>query len=81
MKKISTAAAKQIRDCFSAEADDRFGSRRSIELYCVLDGAGEIVLEQTLSTSPKSYEGSVRAHRAVGLPWKRGCTCPGSAEC
>ena len=32
MKKVSTVAAKQTQEFFPAEADDRFGSGRSVEL-------------------------------------------------
>ena len=54
MKKISTAAAKQNRN-FSEEKLTiglDLGDRSS--WYCVLDEAGEILLEQRLATTPKA---------------------------
>jgi transposase len=59
MKKISTAVGKQTRN-FQAQKLTiglDLGDRSS--WYCVLDGAGEVVLEQELSTTPKAMkEGS-----------------------
>src|SRR5216683_5351627 len=56
MKKISTAAAKQTRNFQSQKLTmgrDR-GDRCS--WYCVLNGAGEVVLEQKLATTPKAVK-------------------------
>src|SRR6266700_3031470 len=54
MKKVSTAAAKQIRN-FSEQKLTiglELGDRSS--WYCVLDEAGEVLLEQKLGTTPKA---------------------------
>ncbi len=53
MKKISTAAAKQTRNFQDQKLTDQ-GDRTS--WYCILDGAGEVVLEQKLSTTPKAMK-------------------------
>jgi transposase len=56
MKKVSTAAAKQIRN-FSEQRLTiglDLGDRSS--WYCVLDEAGQVVLEQRLSTTPKAMK-------------------------
>jgi len=56
MKKISTAVGKQTRN-FQAEKLTiglDLGDRSS--WYCVLDGAGEVVVEQKLSTTPKAMK-------------------------
>ena len=54
MKKVSTAAAEQIRNCseqtkLTIGLD--LGDRSS--WYCVLNEAGSVLLEQRLSTTPK----------------------------
>lgn len=54
MKKVSTTAARQSRN-FSQQKLTMgldLGDRSS--WYCVLNEAGEIVLEQKLSTTPKA---------------------------
>ncbi len=54
MKKVSTAAAKQIRN-FSGQKLTiglALGDRSS--WYCILDEAGGVLLEQRLSTTPKA---------------------------
>lgn len=56
MKKVSIAAANQIRN-FSGEKLTiglDLGDRSN--WYCMLDEAGSIVLEQRLSTSPKAMQ-------------------------
>jgi transposase len=56
MKKISTAAAKARKNCgdhkltIGLDLDDRSS------WYCVLEEAGEVVLEQRLSTTPKAVK-------------------------
>jgi transposase len=56
MKKISTATAKQSKK-FSVQKLTiglDLGDRSS--WYCVLDEAGEVLLEQRLGTSPKAMQ-------------------------
>ena|SRR5438552_2043291 len=56
MKKVSTAGAQQIRN-FSEQKHTiglDLGDRSS--WYCVLDEAGEILLEQKLGTTPKAVK-------------------------
>src|ERR1035438_4738712 len=56
MKKVSTVATKQIRNfsehklTIGLDLGDRSG------WYCVLDEAGEVLLEQKLATTPKAMK-------------------------
>ena len=59
MKKISTVGAKQAKQTKNFASQKLtigldLGDRSS--WYCVLDGAGEVVLEQKLSTTPKAMK-------------------------
>jgi len=54
MKKISTAALKQIRDFSPAKLTIGLDLGDRSSWYCVLDEAGSIVLEQKLGTTPKA---------------------------
>jgi transposase len=77
MKKVSTAAAKQSRN-FSRQKLTiglDLGDRSS--WYCVLDEAGEIVLEQKLGTTPKAIKevfggmprGRIALETGMHSPW------------
>jgi transposase len=56
MKKISTAAAKQTRNFQDQKLTIGLDLGDRTSWYCVLDGAGEVVLEQKLSTTPKAMK-------------------------
>ena len=82
MKKVSTAAAEQIRNCsehtMKLTIGLDLGDRSS--WYCVLNEAGSVLLEQTTEHNSESHEGCVRSHAAQpGSRWKRGCTRRGRA--
>jgi transposase len=74
MKKISTVTTKKV--------DKNAGQKLTIGLdlgdrsswYCVLDEAGEVVLEQKLATTPKAMKEVFGGCRGVGSRWKRGRT-------
>jgi transposase len=73
MKKISIVATKQNKKVpeHNLTVGLDLGDRSS--WYCVLDEAGEVVLEQRLSTTPKAMREVFGGMRGVGSPWKRGC--------
>ena len=56
MKKISTAAAKQTRNFQDQKLTIGLDLGDRSSWYCVLDGAGEVLLEQKLSTTPKAMK-------------------------
>ena len=62
MKKISTAATKQMRN-FSSTLTIGLDLGDRSSYYCVLDERGEIILEQKVSTTQSPASG-VRSHAA-----------------
>jgi transposase len=54
MKKISTDAAKQIRNFRDQKLTIGLDLGDRSSWYCVLDEAGEVLLEQRLGTTPKA---------------------------
>jgi transposase len=56
MKKISTVAAKQIKNFREQKLTIGLDLGDRSSWYCVLDEAGEVVLEQRLSTTPKAMK-------------------------
>jgi transposase len=54
MKKVSTAAAKQIKNISEQKLTIGLDLGDRSSWYCVLDEAGSVVLEQRLSTTPKA---------------------------
>ena len=56
MKKISTAAAKQTRNFQDQKLTIGLDLGDRSSWYCVLDGAGEVLLEQKLGTTPKAMK-------------------------
>jgi len=56
MKKISTAAAKQTRNFQDQKLTIGLDLGDRTSWYCVLDGAGEVLLEQKLATTPKAMK-------------------------
>jgi transposase len=54
MKKVSTVAAKQIRNLSEQKLTIGLDLGDRSSWYCVLDEAGEVVLEQKLGTTPKA---------------------------
>jgi transposase len=56
MKKISIAAAKQTKNFQDQKLTIGLDLGDRTSWYCVLDGAGEVVLEQKPSTTPKAMK-------------------------
>ena len=56
MKKFSTAAAKQIRNVFEQKLTMGWILGDRSICYCVLDEAGEVLLEQKLGTTPNAMQ-------------------------
>src|SRR5450759_5167830 len=56
MKKISTVAVKQSRNCSEQKLTIGFDLGDRSSWYCVLDEAGSVVLEQRLGTTPKAMK-------------------------
>jgi transposase len=56
MKKVSTAAAKQIRNFFEQKLTIGLDLGDRSSWYCVLDESGSVMLEQRLSTTPKAMQ-------------------------
>jgi transposase len=54
MKKVSTTAAKQIRNFSQQKLTIGLDLGDRSSWYCLLDEAGEVQLEQRLSTTPKA---------------------------
>jgi hypothetical protein len=57
MKKISTAAAKQIRNLSHERLTTGLDLGDRSSHYCVLDEAGRILVESKVSTSPQAMKG------------------------
>src|SRR6266852_5356787 len=56
MKKVSTAGAKQIRNFPEQKLTIGLDLGDRSSWYCVLDEAGEVLLEQRLGTTPKAMK-------------------------
>ena len=56
MKKVSTAAAKQIRNFSEQKLTIGLDLGDRSSWYCVLEEAGSTVLERKLSTTPKAVQ-------------------------
>jgi len=56
MKKISTVAVKQSRNCSEQKLTIGFDLGDRSSWYCVLDEAGSVLLEQRVSTTPKAMK-------------------------
>jgi len=56
MKKISTLAAQKVEKIEGQKLTIGLDLGDRTSWYCVLDGAGEVVLEQKLSTTPKAMK-------------------------
>ena len=56
MKKISTVGTKQIRNFREQKLTIGLDLGDRSSWYCVLDGAGEVLLEQKLGTTPKAMK-------------------------
>lgn len=54
MKKVSTATGKQIKKIFEQKLTIGLDLGDRASWYCVLDEAGEVLLEQRLGTTPKA---------------------------
>ena len=66
MKKISTVAVKQSRNCSEQKLTIGFDLGDRSSWYCVLDEAGSVRLEQRVSTTPKAMKEVFR-----GMPRSR----------
>ena len=64
MKEISTVATKQMRDFRGQNLMIGLDLRDRSSWYCVLDAAGEVLLEQKLGTTAKCHERGVRGNTA-----------------
>ena len=56
MKKISTAKAKKVEKVESQKLTIGLDLGDRFSWYCVLDEAGEVVLEQKVATTPKAMK-------------------------
>jgi len=56
MKKISTAGARQTKNFREQKLTIGLDLGDRSSWYCVLDGAGEVVLEQKVATTPKAMK-------------------------
>src|SRR5579863_469405 len=54
MKKVSTVAGQQSRNCSQAKLTIGLDLGDRSSWYCVLDEVGEVLLEQKLGTTPKA---------------------------
>ena len=73
MKKISTAGAKQIRNFREQKLTIGLDLGDRSSWYCVLDEAGEVVLEQKLGTTPKAMKEVFGKMPRSRIAWRRGC--------
>jgi len=67
------------RNFQGAKADDQFGSGRLLSFYCVLDEAGQVILEQKLPTTPEAMKQTLGKIRGVSSHWRQEHIPPGSA--
>jgi hypothetical protein len=65
MKKLSTAATKQRRNFSQQKLTIGLDLGDRSSWYCVLDEAGEIVLEQNVGTTPKAMRAGERLQSPV----------------
>ena len=56
MKKISTAATKQIKNFSEQKLTIGVGLGDRSSWYCILNEAGDVLLEQKLATTPKAMK-------------------------
>src|SRR5438477_9478358 len=61
MKKVSTAAAKQIRNFSEHKLTTGLDLGDRVSHYCVLDETGHILVEQKVSTTPKALQATFGA--------------------
>jgi predicted NBD/HSP70 family sugar kinase len=81
MKKISTVGARQTKNFPDQKLTIGLDLGDRSSWYCVLDEAGEVLLEQRLGTTPKAmregFGGMPRSRIALetGMhsPWGAGC--------
>ena len=81
MKKVSTAAVKQSRNFSQPRLTIGLDLGDRSSWYCMLDGAGEVLVEQSSARLRKPCERGWGECHAVGSRWKRGCIRPGSVGC
>jgi hypothetical protein len=72
MKKISTATAKKLGKMQKLTIGLDLGDRSS--WYCVLDESGAVVLEQRLSTTPKTIQDVFGGMPRSRSRWRRART-------
>ncbi|MGA8213010.1 MAG: hypothetical protein WB799_05420 [Candidatus Sulfotelmatobacter sp.] len=73
MKKISTAAAHGMEKIEGQKLTIGLDLGDRSSRYCVLNAAGEVLLEQKLATTPKAMKEVLGGCRAAGSLWKPGC--------
>ena len=82
MKKVSTAAAKQMRNFSEPKLTIGLDLGDRSSWYCVLDERGEVRREQKLGTTPKAMKEGFGGCRAAGSLWKPGNVLAGrSVDC
>jgi transposase len=77
MKKGSTAAATQTKNFPDQKLTIGLDLGARWSCYCVLDEAGQVLLEQKVGTTPKAMKEVFGECRGAGWHWKRGCILPG----
>jgi transposase len=77
MKKVSTVAAKQSRNCSQPKLTIGLDLGDRWNWLCVLDEAGAIVLEQKLGTTPRAMKEVFGAIPRSWIALETGCTRPG----
>jgi|ERR1700758_2821946 len=76
MKKVSTAAAMQIRNCSEEKLTIGLDLGDRWSWYCVLDEAGSVRLEQRLSTTPKAMKEAFGGMRRSRIALETGMHSP-----
>jgi hypothetical protein len=67
MKKVSTVATKQSKNCPGKKLTIGLDLGDRWSWYCALDGAGEVLLEQKLGTTPQASGSGPECPPYIGL--------------
>ena len=73
MKKVSTAAAKQIRNFSEQKLTIGLDLGDRSSWYCVLDEQGELLVEQKVATTPKAMKEVFGAMPRSRIALETGC--------
>jgi predicted NBD/HSP70 family sugar kinase len=79
MRKTSTTACQGQKFLNHQELTIGLDLGDRFTYYCVLDQAGEVLVEDTLPTTKPGWSTSSESSRTVELPWKPGRILRGSA--